>query len=113
MHVQRYHGQYDAQCKDSWSSELTDNNGTHIAGAQGVNGTYSTRVFTSYTVNAIVEHFAASSSADEEKVGSTTNPHRSMAIAPLYIYLAHEATHDIAGGGIQACVRCFPVGIWL
>ena len=87
-----YHGKADASCAGGWSTDLSNNTGTRISGATGTNGTYSTRLFTSYAVDAITDHFATDAST------------------PLYMYLAHEAVHAASGtvpvtgvhAGIQA-----------
>jgi hypothetical protein len=45
-----YHGKADASCAGGWNTDLSNNTGEHISGATGTNGTYSTRLFTSYAV---------------------------------------------------------------
>ena len=79
-----YHGHTDATCAHHFSTDLSNNTQKTIAGAVGVNGSYSTNLFTEYAVKTIQSHFAAE------------------APAPMYMYLAHEAVHDASGGGIQA-----------
>jgi hypothetical protein len=89
-----YHGKADASCAGGWNTDLSNNTGEHIGGATGTNGTYSTRLFTSYAVDAIRSHFAKAGAAGP----------------PLYMYLAHEAVHAASGtvpetgahAGIQA-----------
>ena len=89
-----YHGRADPSCAGGWSTDLSNNSGTRISGAVGTNGTYSTRLFTNYAVDAIASHFAA---------GGSSAP-------PMYMYLAHEAVHAASGkvpvtgahAGIQA-----------
>lgn len=66
-------------------------------GAIGVNGTYSTRLFTRYAIDAIHSHFGATGMEG----GSLSNSLVQDA-SPMYLYLAHEAVHDASGSGIQA-----------
>lgn len=80
-----YHGGKTSGCRDNFSTDLSNNTGPEIAGADAsANGTYSTRLFTQFAVDQITAHFSEAPST------------------PLYMYLAHEAVHDASGNGIQA-----------
>lgn len=73
-----YHG---GECSGCKGTDFSNSTGKALAPATGENGIYSTHAFTDYAVAKIKSH-------NKKK--------------PLYMYLAYQATHDAAGGGIQA-----------
>jgi len=75
-----YHGGEGGGCQ---ATDFSNNTGTKISGAIGMNGTYATHAFTDYAIQRIQRHDVAN---------------------PLYMYLAHFAVHDASGGagGIEA-----------